>query len=178
MNRILPLFVLLLAAITTLTAQEKKSLSHEVYDDWKSITSTKISTDGNWIMYNLTPQDGDKTLQIYNVEQEHYTTFQRAASPAFTYDSKYALFKTTHPTDSIDLLKLKKVKKDKFPKDTLVVLHLQTENTITIPAIKSYQIPLKSGGYLAYQTELQPAKSTKATKKESIPCLDSLVSLD
>ena len=167
MRRTRLLFALLLAAISTLSAQEKKSLSHEVYDDWKSITSTKISTDGNWIMYNLTPQDGDKTLQIYNVEQERYTTFQRAAYPAFTYDSKYAVFKTTHPTDSIDLLKLKKVKKDKFPKDTLVVLHLQTENTITIPAIKSYQIPLKSGSYLAYQTELQPAKSTKATKKES-----------
>ena len=55
MNRILPLFVLLLAAITTLTAQEKKSLSHEVYDDWNAITNTKLSTDGNWIMYNLTP---------------------------------------------------------------------------------------------------------------------------
>ena len=167
MRRTRLLFALLLTAISTLSAQEKKSLSHEVYDDWKSITSTKMSTDGNWIMYNLTPQDGDKTLQIYNVEQERYITFGRAASPAFTYDSKYALFKTTHPTDSVDLLKLKKVKRDKFPKDTLVVLHLKTENTITIPAIKSYQVPLKSGGYLAYQTELKPAKSSKVSKKES-----------
>lgn len=165
MNRILPLFVLLLAAITTLTAQEKKSLSHEVYDDWNAITNTKLSTDGNWIMYNLTPQDGDRILQIYNVQQERYTTFQRAESPVFSYDSKYAIFKTTHPTDSIDLLKLKKVKKEEFPKDTLVIVHLPTQNTLTIPAIKSYALPQKAGRFLAYQTEPEKKQISKNEKK-------------
>ena len=164
MKSIKLLFLLLLIAITTVSAQEKKSLSHDVYDGWKSVTSSKISTNGNWILYNITPQDGDRTLRIYNVTKDDYTTFERSASPTFSYDEKFVTFKISHPTDSIDLLKLKQVKKDKFPKDTLGIYNLSNQDLVKIPKIKSYKMPLKAGGLLAYQVE--PTKAKKPTKDD------------
>ena len=167
MKQIKLLFVLLLAAITTLSAQEKKSLSHDVYDGWKSVTSNRISTNGEWILYNITPQDGDRTLQIYNVENESYTTFERSKSPSFSYDNKFVVFKTSHPTDSVDLLKLKKTKKDKFPKDTLGIYNLSNQNLVRFPNIKSHKMPSKAGGFLAYQVEPSKTKKPKKDEKKS-----------
>ena len=40
-------------------AAAKKPITHDVYDSWKSIQGTKLSPDGVWLAYALTPQGGD-----------------------------------------------------------------------------------------------------------------------
>jgi hypothetical protein len=40
-----------------------------VYDSWKSIQGTKISLDGAWIAYALTPQEGDGELVVRSDER-------------------------------------------------------------------------------------------------------------
>ena len=167
MKQIKLLFGLLLLTITTLSAQEKKSLSHDVYDGWKSVTNSRVSTNGEWILYNLRPQDGDGTVKVYNVKNQDYTTFERSKSPSFSYDNQIVVFKISHPTDSIDILKLKKTKKDKMPKDTLGIYNLNDKSFVQIPKIKSYKMPFKAGGFLAYQVEPTKKKKPKKDDKKS-----------
>jgi dipeptidyl aminopeptidase/acylaminoacyl peptidase len=160
-------FSFLILFLTTLIAQDKKVLSDDVYDDWKSVTSSQISNDGKWVLYNITPQEGDRTLQIYNIENQSFKTFERAESPAFSYDNQIVIFKNFHPLDSVKILKQKKTKKDDMPNDTLVIYQLLNQNLIRIPAIKSYQLPKKDGGVLAYQVEPEkPKKKAKEAPKE------------
>ncbi|MFT5833256.1 MAG: dipeptidyl aminopeptidase/acylaminoacyl peptidase [Cognaticolwellia sp.] len=158
-------FSFLILFLTTLSAQDKKALSHEVYDDWKSVTSSQISNDGKWVLYNITPQEGDRILQIYNIGNQEFKTFERAKSPAFSHDNKFVVFKRFHPLDRIKILKRKETKKGEMPKDTLGVYSLSNQKLIQIPNIKSYQLPKKAGGFLAYQTEPVKLKKSKKSKK-------------
>src|SRR5207244_248390 len=59
--------VLLIALVSVASAQErttatKRALTHNDYDSWKSIQSQKLSRDGKFLVYALTPQDGDGEL--------------------------------------------------------------------------------------------------------------------
>ena len=47
-----------------LNAQEKRSLSHQDYDDWESIGDKQISNDGNWVTIEISLQDGDGRLEL------------------------------------------------------------------------------------------------------------------
>ena len=59
--------ILVLCATGIATAQQpaaaKKPITHDVYDSWKTIQGTKLSRDGVWAAYALTPQDGDGELE-------------------------------------------------------------------------------------------------------------------
>ena len=50
---------LFVAPVGAQQSTAKKRISHDVYDGWKSIQGTKLSHDGVWVAYALTPQDGD-----------------------------------------------------------------------------------------------------------------------
>ena len=62
-------------------------------------------------------------------------------------------------------MKKRKVKKDKLPKDSLGVFNLKTKSLTKIGNIKSYKIPEKWSGHIAYQLE-EIKKEKKEGKKE------------
>src|SRR5689334_14643332 len=47
---------------------QKKPLDHTVYDGWQSIGERMISNDGKWVVYTVTPQEGDAMLYIQSAE--------------------------------------------------------------------------------------------------------------
>src|SRR5215831_5015623 len=62
--------ILIVALVSVTTAQQnatKRSLTHNDYDSWKSIQSPKLSRDGKFLAYALTPQDGDGELVVRNL---------------------------------------------------------------------------------------------------------------
>ena len=64
MKKLLTAFVIAIF-VAPLGAQQptaKKPISHDVYDGWKSIQGTRVSRDGIWVAYALTPHDGDGEL--------------------------------------------------------------------------------------------------------------------
>lgn len=85
----------------------------------------------------------------------------------FTYDSKYAVFTVKPWKDSIVELKRKKVKKDKMPKDTLGIFDIKKNSLVKIAHVKSYKVPEKWSGYVAYQLEYTPPKKKKEAKKKT-----------
>ncbi|MFT6828676.1 MAG: hypothetical protein ACJAZV_001969, partial [Roseivirga sp.] len=52
------LFSIFMVLLVLQATAQKKPLTHDVYDDWKSIQSTNISNDGNWAAYAINPQAG------------------------------------------------------------------------------------------------------------------------
>ncbi len=49
-----------------LFAQQKRSLTHADYDGWESLSSEKISKNGEWVGYQVSPQDGDSRVEIFS----------------------------------------------------------------------------------------------------------------
>jgi len=59
----------------------KKVLTLADYGPWKRITSTAISDDGKWVTYTLTPNDGDETLYVKQLDADRLYTIP-IGSPA------------------------------------------------------------------------------------------------
>lgn len=146
---------------------QKKALDHADFEIWKTIEKEKMSPDGNWVAYVLETGEGarDDTLVIYDGEKEQSLRFARAGEAHFSADNRFAVFKIKPPIDTLKALRRQKVDKDKLPKDTLAIYNLQTGNLEKIPNLKSYQLPEKWPGWLAYQYD-EVAMEQDSTQSE------------
>jgi dipeptidyl aminopeptidase/acylaminoacyl peptidase len=68
---ILLLFLLPLCALA-----QKKPLDHSVYDGWQSVGEKLISNNGKWIVYTVTPQEGDAVLYVRSADNSYQVAVQ------------------------------------------------------------------------------------------------------
>ena len=157
--------LLLLVAFTT-TAQ-KKVLDHPDFEIWNTIKSQSISNNGKYILYALEKGEKDRFLKIKDTKANSIFTYDRVAGGKFTYDSKHAIFTIKAWKDSIVEMKRRKVKKGKMPKDTLAIFELKSKSLIKIANVKSYKLPQKWSGYVAYTVhDIKKEKSKIKGKKD------------
>ena len=159
-------FILLL--ITHISFAQKKILDHKDFDIWNVIKNKTISPNGKFVMYSLEKGERDNHLIIKDAKATSILEHERSEKGQFSYNSKFALFTIKACKDSIVEMKRRKVKKDKLPKDTLGIYNLE-ENTLTkIANVKSYKIPEKWSGYVAYYLEEIKKEKEKSEEKDSI----------
>ncbi|MCC7398353.1 MAG: prolyl oligopeptidase family serine peptidase [Planctomycetes bacterium] len=84
----------LLAAATALPAQQKP-LTHDDYDQWRSLRGTTFSQDGSWAAYELAPQFGDGVLEVRQTAGDKLYTQPLGTSPRFTADGRFVVFTLT-----------------------------------------------------------------------------------
>ena len=143
---------------------QKKVLDHPDFDIWNVIKSPAISDSGDYVIYDLEKGEKDHFLKIKTADGRLLLDYPRGEQGKFSDDSKYAFFIIKAWKDSVTEMKRRKVKKDKMPKDTLGVFNLETGHLLKIANVKSYKIPEKWSGFLAY--ELHDIKAPKNTTKE------------
>ena len=85
----LPALILLCLSATA----QKKSLTHDVYDGWKSLGERLISNDGQYAVYAINPQEGDGELVIQHLATQEKTVVARGYAAVITEDSRYVVFK-------------------------------------------------------------------------------------
>lgn len=146
------LHLLLLFSAATLSAQ-KPALDASVYDSWKNITQTIISDDGNWVAYNINPQEGDGWLYIYNTTTGRKDSIARGSGPSFSADSKYIAYRIVPMYSETRLAKKKKLKEDQMPKNNLQIRKLNENEPIDILRVKSFALPLENSYWMAYLLE-------------------------
>ena len=157
--------IALLLFLPTLLFSQKKPLEIADIPRWKKIESPKISTDGQWVAYLLAPTtEGDNILCLWNAKSGKTTQFERADDPQFSYDAQYLVFKIKPALDTLKAQRRRKVKKEDLPNDSLAVLTLATGAVQKFPELRSYALPEKWSGWLAYQ--LEPVKPEKPKKDE------------
>jgi dipeptidyl aminopeptidase/acylaminoacyl peptidase len=189
-------FAAALFAVFSLYGQqrlEKRPLTHDDYDSWKSIASSTISADGNWVLYLEVPQDGDAVLVVKNLKTEKEygysigytgegTESHRAARPQFSYDSTHVVFLISPSKAEVKEPKKKKEeekeeaggeeranekKKEEKPKKKLGIMDLSNGEVTVIERIKSYQMPEEAGGWVAYLKEAPPEEEKKVEEKKA-----------
>ncbi|MBL0146601.1 MAG: S9 family peptidase [Chitinophagaceae bacterium] len=160
------LLLLCLLAINAF-AQNKKPLTHDVYDGWRSIGERTISNDGNYIVYAINPQEGDGELVIQSPDAKYKKIIARGYNAIITEDSRYAVFKIKPVFQETRQAKIKKKKADEMAKDTLAIVELGKDSVIKIARLKTFKTPEKAAGWLAYHMEKPLPDSTK--KKTATP---------
>ena len=161
------LFVLLLlgpSVGTTAAARPQDSkvpLTHDVYDSWRSIRGAQLSDDGRWLLYAEVPGEGDAELVVRDFETgaEHRhrlgwmtsgTANVRRADAEFTADSRFVVYLAKAGIDAVKAARKDEKKPDQMPKKTLGILNLGTGEVVTVDRVKSFALPEKAGGWLAY----------------------------
>jgi dipeptidyl aminopeptidase/acylaminoacyl peptidase len=162
--------IFLLLLCSSVFAQ-KRPLQHADYDGWKAISETKITPNGHWVAYVLSPQDGDNKLVLYPLLGNAIDTLERASDLWLSEDSQWAAYKISPTKNAIKAAKLAKKKKDEMPKDSIGIQSFSTFENIKFGNIKSFIFPEKSTDWLAFlsnpETKKDTSSKSKKVKKES-----------
>lgn len=142
-----------LLGLTSLAIGQKRPLDPSVYDGWESIGERILSTDGKYLVYTITPQEGDTRLFIRSTENTYAKEIPRGANASITSDGRFLVFHIRPFFKDSREARIKKKTPDQSPKDTLAWLELGTDHLTKIPRVKSYKIPEKEGDWLAYLLE-------------------------
>ena len=147
---------------------QKKVLDHADFDIWNTIQNQTISANGDFIMYSLEKGEGDSFLKIKDPKAILVFEHERSVNGKFTYDSKFAIFNIKAWQDTVREMKRRKVKKDDLPKDTLAIYNLENKSITKIAQVRSYKLPEKWSGHIAYQLEeIKPEKKEEDKKDET-----------
>ncbi|MFT4535432.1 MAG: dipeptidyl aminopeptidase/acylaminoacyl peptidase [Saprospiraceae bacterium] len=159
-TRLFLLLIISFFVFNNIDAQSKKEMTPDTYLEWNRITSEKISNNGDWVKYHLEAEKGDKTLKIYNTRANKTYTFDRVGNSDIDGESKHVIFMMAPAYDKVRALKRKKVKKEDMPKDTLCIYDLDLKVLTKIPNVKSFKLPKKMKGYMAYLKDAEMPKDS------------------
>lgn len=161
--------LILLFLLPTIAVSQKKTLDHTVFNDWKKVERTIISNNGQFIVYEINPHQGDGYLFIHNTSTGKTDSIPRGKEAQISYESQYVAFKITPGFDTLRNCELNKVDKKKWPKDTLGIYIFDKDTLIKVAKLKSFKLAEKSD-FLAYtidDNKLENAKSENNKKKKS-----------
>lgn len=154
MKRLKTVFILIfiLCSSVRFLGQVKKPLDHSVYDGWKQIGNVDVSDKGNVVTYEVLPQEGDGRLELYKVRNKQKVTINRGYSATITPDESFVVCLIKPFFADTRKAKIKKVKEDQMPKDSLAVISLRDGKVLKFPNVVSYQMPQRSSGLIAFLT--------------------------
>ncbi len=84
-----------LLALVTLAptfGQGPRPLTHDDYEQWKSLRGTSYSLDGKWVAYQIEPQWGDGVLEIRQTDGDVVYHHPLGSGARFSNDDRYVVF--------------------------------------------------------------------------------------
>ncbi len=151
--------------------QNKKPITHESYKEWKYLSDKSISSQGNFITSKLVSYRGNDTLLIHkkaNINEP--IIIGRVKNPQIDYNEKFVAFSIINDYDSIRKLKIDKVNKKKWTKDTLGIYALERDTLYKIPQVAKYQIAKEGGSWILVMRD-ESFKIKKEEEKEKKKCI-------
>ena len=129
---------------------QKQVLDHTVYDNWQSIKETVIQAQGQFVAYTVLPQEGDGILYLKQLNNKWQLVIPRGAQPVFSQDGNFLVCKIKPFFGETRKAKIDKKKAYELPKDSLFIFDLVNKKSQLIASVKSFQLPEKGNGVIAY----------------------------
>ncbi|NDA64765.1 MAG: S9 family peptidase, partial [Chitinophagia bacterium] len=149
-----PSITLLLLLFTTFVQAQKKPLDHSVYDGWQSIGERAISNDGKYVVYTVTPQEGDAMLYLKESNGKMMLSIPRGYGAAFSSDNAMLVCKIRPSFAATRDAKIKKKKPEEMPKDSLAIFNINTQQLTKIAQVKQFRLPEEGNtSWIAYWLE-------------------------
>jgi hypothetical protein len=154
MNRLTSLFAASLLALPVVAnAQQKRALDHDAYDSWNRIQGQALSDDGTWVLYTVSPQEGDGGLYVKALRSATSYVVPRGQSAQFTEDNQFVVFLIKPELALVRESQKEDARQDGQPKDSLGILDLSSGEITKVERVKSFVLPEDAGGWLAYHLE-------------------------
>lgn len=164
-------FLFLGLSIVSFSHAQKKPLNHDVYDDWKSVTNAEISKSGQYIVYTVSPQEGDVLSTLTTSNHKDILRIPRGYDARLTANEEQLISLIKPPFLQTREAKIKKKKAEEMPKDSLLVFQIAQHTSRKYPNVKSFKLPTNAGNHLAFLSENRPTlqDSITASKKKAQP---------
>jgi dipeptidyl aminopeptidase/acylaminoacyl peptidase len=150
----------------------KKTLSEQDYAIWNTIGNEKISHSGEIVVYEVNPQKGDGRLIIRN-GSGHSDTIPRGKRPEIGTKDDFVVFSISQPEDTLRKAKIKKIKKEDMPQDSLGILIFRNKTLLKYGKLKSFSIPEENASVIAFmvtpEVKKDTAKNARKTKQIKQP---------
>jgi dipeptidyl aminopeptidase/acylaminoacyl peptidase len=157
--------ILIVVTSSFLIAQSKKAITHDVYDKWESIGERSVNRNGTYVLYAVNPQEGDGNLYITNVNGKNIKTIPRGYGASFSYDGNFVFGKIKPKFKDSREARIKKKRPDEMPKDTFFIYDVLTDSLWKKDKVKSFKMPEKASGYIAYLLDKADAPKPVSTTK-------------
>lgn len=159
------LVVIVLVLLALAQAQTgKKPIGYDVYDSWKSIQGTKLSGDGRWLVYSLSPGEGDPELVVLDLQSGKESRFPRGREAVISADDRFVVYTIVPPKAEVDKAKKEKKKPEEQPKNGLGIINLLTGQQVSVDRVKNFKLAEDSGKFVAYL--LEPPLPKEAAKDQ------------
>lgn len=165
MRKLLLILALSFFGYSLVRAQNKLPVSPAIYDDWKAVSGPLISSNGNFVSYEINPQVGDGHLVIKNFDGSNEKIFQRAYKVSFPETEDFVVFQIKPEYKKVRDLKLKKKTKDDLPKDTLLILNLKTNEKLIFANLISVETAKEESNWMAFLLTPEVIKKDTSDKK-------------
>ena len=146
---------------------QKPALDHSVYDSWHSLTRPVIPLNGEWVVYTVSPQQGDAVLYLRKYDGSVSYACPRAYDHKISADGTKAVYKIRPLYEQTRKAKIAKKKPDQMPHDSLAVIDLATGDVEKIANLKSLVVPFSLGDYVVY-TKIVDKKDSLLKKEDHI----------
>ena len=153
-------------------AQEKKRLSHDDYDHWRTLSGAEISRDGRHALYLQNPQRMDGELIILDIATGNETVIPRGARASFATDNSFAVFHLVPQRDVVRQAKVEKKRRNEMPKDSLGIFITGTQELLKYEDVISYQLPKEESPWLAFAIDF--SKVIEEMEKAEEELIDTL----
>ncbi len=174
-NVLLPI---LFSLISATVFSQKKSLDHSVYDNWKSLTNITVSDDGKILSALISPQEGDTTLWVKNLDNNRTLNVFRVNKFNLSPDGRYTIGLLKAPFSDTRQARINKKKPEDMPKDSLVIIDNKTFSLEKIANVKSFKTPEKTANHIAYSIAFPKDTTRKDDKKEKFKPKDLVILRD
>ncbi len=85
-------------------ADEKKVLTIDEYARFRSVTSTALSPDGQWVSYGYRKREADDEFVVKNLDDDRTFEVPRGSAPLFSDDARWVAYEIALPFDEIEKL--------------------------------------------------------------------------
>lgn len=162
------LLTLALVMVSLTLLAQKKPLDHSVYDGWKNVGAFNMTDDAKYTIFLVNAQEGDSYLVALNLTNYTKDSIPRVVQPKLSADGKFVAMTIRPFFAQTKEARLKKVKPDQMPKDTLGIYNLHTKELKKIPYLKNLKIGKYGKDFIAFQSNppADTSKNKKPVKKE------------
>ncbi|MGI8843434.1 MAG: prolyl oligopeptidase family serine peptidase [Gemmatimonadaceae bacterium] len=169
----------LATAQTVTQAANRRALTPQDFDQWRSIDGERLSDDGSWVVYSLVPQVGEGEVVVRSTNGSAEFRHSRGyvgrpqtrpnatnRGPAFNapaaqfFGSQYVVFTIEPGQAEVEAARRAKKRPAAQPKSSLGIMRLSDGTVTEVPRVKSFEVPRGDGRFLVYL--LHPADSSAA----------------
>ncbi len=129
---------------------QKKPLDHTVYDSWQSISSPYISKSGKFVLFQVSPQEGDNQLFLKTKENKELVQIPRGYNGKLTDTENHLISLIKAPFAATREAKIKKKKTEDLPKDSLAIYNLTNSSLVKFAQVKSYKIADQNNNFVSF----------------------------